>query len=109
MNLLEVVIAFYIMTIFSLAYTKLEKHFIHAMQNNYLHNLATTQIFALAERFSHNIDLKFRQREFELWQKENADLLPGGRGFISKQKNSLKIKMTWREYFSHKILSCETS
>lgn len=107
MNLLEVVISFYLFILLSITCSKIEKYAIQVSQNDYYYNLAINQLYALNERLSVNQDIVYRQREIEQWKSENTQLLPEARGSVACSKDICKISISWKEYFSHKILSCE--
>lgn len=107
MNLLEVVISFYLFIILSITCSKIERYSIQVLQNDYYYNLAINQAYALSERFLVNQDSAYRQREIEHWKNENAQLLPDARGSVACSKGICRISISWREYFSQKILSCE--
>ncbi len=42
----------------------------------------------------------------DLWNKENADLLPDGQGTVKNLKDSTKISVCWQSHFSSSAKTC---
>lgn len=102
MNLLEVMVAFTALIIFSLSFIKLQLQSMQTLQSCYHISFVATQASSLKQRLQLNRDYDFKNKEFNRWRAEIAEVLPDTQIALTQTANGLKIILTWKEYFSNR-------
>lgn len=104
-SLIEVLISFFIFSLLLLGLDAMQITALRQAKANYYFNVATQQLQAMTEYLS-IIKEDNWQSQFQLWNKQNKELLPQGRGTIQGQYPSYSLAIFWGK---EKDLICENS
>lgn len=95
--LIEVLLALGIIALGIQTFLAFEVWSIKRVRHEYYGVLAHVQLESMAERLRANHTNAARMRELQLWNRENAQLLPRGFGSIGCEVQPCVLKIKWHE------------
>lgn len=102
-SLIEVMISLLLLSIFMLGLDAMQLTSLTQARNAYFYSVATQQLNQMAERLLACQEINCDEQA-AIWNQQNAQVLPRGRGNISGHYPDYVITLFWGSYHS---LSCE--
>lgn len=96
-TLIEVLIAWAILSSILFSIIALETVNSRHLYHTYLRDVAVVQLENMLERLRANRDAAFRERELNLWDKKNQQLLPHAKGNYNCVSRICTVTIHWQE------------
>ncbi len=100
-SLLEVSLALMLFTFAYPGFFNCQFKLSQQLQETRNEQVALQQILSLIERFKANKNQFFRDKEWAVWQHENAIFLPYGKGTIKQENEKWIISLAWGKVRQH--------
>ena len=96
--MLEVLLAWSILMIALLGWLSLQIDNLRKIRHAYFNSIATVQVQSMAERLRANKESHSREREKQIWNLQNKEILPKGEGDFNCQQRTCVIILRWYEW-----------
>jgi hypothetical protein len=97
LSLIELLISLLILSLVLLGFDAMQWSALHDARESYFFSIAEGQIYSVIERLhAHPRALDLPQQRV-LWNRDNQELLPAGKGYISGSYPSYQITLFWGE------------
>ncbi len=94
-SLLEVLVSLLLLAFIILGFDAMEVYSLHSLRNSYYLNVATGQLNNMAERLRALSEYSGLEQQIQIWNKENQQVLPEGRGVVAGRYPFYKITLYW--------------
>jgi hypothetical protein len=96
-SLLEVLVSLLLLAFIILGFDAMQVYSLRSVRNSYYLNIATGQLNNMAERLHALGENSGLEQQIQIWNKENQQLLPKGKGLVVGHYPFYEIILYWGE------------